>query len=377
MDIIEQKRIEQTLRLYEEIIKNMTEGVCLMRLSDRSIVYTNPKFEKMFDYDTGEMIGKDIIIINAPTEKSPEEKAIEITGIINRKGEWYGEIENIKKDGTHFWCYASCSVFDHNEYGKVIVSVHTDITKRKNAEEKLNKTYKDLERSNKELEQFAYVISHDLQEPLRTIYGYAELLESNYKGKLDTDADDFIAYITAGARHMQQMINDLLALSRITTRGKEFVHVNTERILKITFENLQSLIDKNHAIITYDQMPTIIADDSQIIQLFQNLIDNAIKFHRKETPEIHISSKIQNSDWVFSVKDNSIGIDKNHFKKLFVIFQRLHNREEYPGTGIGLAMCKKIVERHGGRIWVESKVGIGSVFYFTIPIKPADDNIVN
>jgi PAS domain S-box-containing protein len=260
------------------------------------------------------------------------------------------------------------------------VIVWHDITERRNAEEKLDMARKDLERSNKELEQFAYVASHDLQEPLRTIYGYAELLESNYKSKLDPDADDFIAYITTGAKRAQQMIDDLLALSRITTKGKEFVSTDIENVLKIVLENLHSLIDKNQAVITYDPMPTIIADDSQIIHLFQNLIDNAIKFRREDTPKIHISYKqekdqYENNQYVFSVKDNGIGIDKKQFKKLFIIFQRLHSREEYPGTGIGLAICKKIVERHGGRIWLESDVGIGSTFYFTIPMKPTDSTI--
>ena len=371
MDITEQKLTEQTLRLHEEITKNMSEGVYLISLRDFKIVYTNPKFEQMFGYNQGEMIGKDVFIVNASTEKRPEETAKEIVDVLKEKGEWYGEVKNIKKDGTHFWCYAGCSLFDHAEYGKVIVAIHTDITKRKNAEEKLNKAYKDLECSNKELEQFAYISSHDLQEPLRTIYGYAELLESNYKGKLDTDADDFIEYITTGAKRMQQMINDLLALSRISTKGKEFTPVNIERILRIVVQNLQSLIEKNNTIISYDQIPTIIADDSQMIQLFQNLIENAIKFRREEIPKVHISCIRKNEEWIFSVKDNGIGIDKNQFKKLFIIFQRLHSREEYPGTGIGLAICKKIVERHGGRIWVESEIRVGSTFYFTIPIKLA------
>ncbi len=374
MDITEQKLTEQTLRLHEEITKNMSEGVYLIRLNDLKIVYTNPKFETMFGYNQREMIGKDVSIVNAPTEKDPEVTAKEITTIIEKTGEWYGEIKNIKKDGTHFWCYAGCSLFDHAEYGKVIIAIHTDITKRKIAEEKLNKAYKDLERSNKELEQFAYISSHDLQEPLRTIYGYAELLESNYKGRLDTDADEFIEYITTGAKRMQQMINDLLALSRISTRGKEFVPVNIERILRIVTQNLQSLIDKNQAIITYDPVPTITADDSQMIQLFQNLIDNAIKFRREEIPKVHISCMRKNEEWLFSVKDNGIGIDKNQFKKLFIIFQRLHSREEYPGTGIGLAICKKIVERHGGRIWLESDIRVGSTFYFAIPIKLESNN---
>ena len=377
MDITVQKNIEQTLRLHGELMKNMSEGVYLISTRDRKIVYTNPKFENMFGYEPGEMLGKDVMIVNAPTEKNPEEVAKEIIEILNRTGEWYGEIKNIKKDGTHFWCHATCSMFDHAEYGKVIIAIHTDITERKNADEKLKKAYKNLERSNNELEQFAYVASHDLQEPLRTIYGFVELLAANYKGKFDSDAEEYIEFITTGTRRMQQMIDDLLTLSRITTKGKKFAPVNIERILKIVLENLRSLIDKNHAVIIYDSIPTIIADDSQIIQLFQNLIENAIKFRREETPKIHISSKRQNGYRVFSIKDNGVGIDKNQFKKLFVVFQRLHSRDEYPGTGIGLAICKKIVERHEGRIWIESEVGIGSTFYFTIPVRPTGNDRIN
>lgn len=257
--------------------------------------------------------------------------------------------------------------------GRIIgtVSCGRDITENKKTEEKIKKAAENLAKSNKELEQFAYIASHDLQEPLRSISGFVELLARRYKDKLDPDANEFIEYISSGTKRMRDMIDDLLILSRVGTRGKEFKPTNISDILKIALENLHALIEKNQAIITNDDMPTIMVDDTQLIELFQNLIDNAIKFRRKETPHIHISAtlstKQEGEEWIFSVQDNGIGIDSKDFDKLFVAFHRLHGREKYPGTGIGLAICKKIVERHKGKIWIESKLGEGSTFYFTIP----------
>jgi PAS domain S-box-containing protein len=260
-----------------------------------------------------------------------------------------------------------------NKTGEIegVFAVAHDMTERKKAESDLYKKNEDLINSNKEFEQFAYVVSHDLQEPLRTIYSFAEFLETDYKGKLDKKADEYIEFITSSARRMQQMINDILDLSRVGTRRKEFTPTNIEKIINIVIENLRGSINKHKATITYDiPLPTIIADEMQIIQLLQNLIDNGIKFHREhELPMVHISFKEEDNEWIFCIKDNGIGIEEKYFKKLFVIFSRLHGKDEYSSTGIGLAICKKIVERHGGRIWLESKFGQGSTFYFAIPKK--------
>lgn len=240
---------------------------------------------------------------------------------------------------------------------------------RKRAEEELKETLEDLERSNKELEQFAYVASHDLQEPLRMVASYVQLLERRYKDKLDSDAHEFIAYAADGASRMQSMINDLLDYSRVGTTGKTFEKTDCAHVLGQAIVNLQEVIGESGAVVTNDDLPIIKADETQLIQLFQNLIDNAIKFRGKEPPRIHVTSKKKEKEWLFSVQDNGIGISSQYAERVFVIFQRLHNRKKYPGTGIGLAISKRIVERHGGQIWMESKPGKGSTFFFTIPRK--------
>jgi signal transduction histidine kinase len=254
-----------------------------------------------------------------------------------------------------------------------VLVIH-DITEHKRAEEELKQTMAELARSNKELEQFAYVASHDLQEPLRMVASYVQLLARRYQGRLDADADEFIAYAVDGASRMQGLINDLLAYSRVGTRGKPFEPTNCEAVLEQALTNLQVAIRDNDAVVTHDPLPTVMADATQLVQLFQNLIGNAVKFRSEQPPCVHVSASETfevskpSKVWRFSVQDNGIGIDPEYHERIFMIFQRLHTREEYPGTGIGLAVCKKIVERHGGRIWVESQPRKGSTFYFTIPM---------
>ena len=225
----------------------------------------------------------------------------------------------------------------------------------------------ELARSNSELQQFAYIASHDLQEPLRMVSSYLQLLERRYHDRLDADANDFIAYAVDGAARMKTLISDLLAYSRVGTRGQPFELVDCSEVMKRVLKNLKVVIDEKHATVTYDPLPQIMADPTQMSQLFQNLISNAIKFHGANPPSVHISAERQNDMWLFSVRDNGIGIEPQYAERIFVIFQRLHNRADYPGTGIGLAICKKIIERHGGMIWVASEIDNGSTFCFTIP----------
>jgi light-regulated signal transduction histidine kinase (bacteriophytochrome) len=231
----------------------------------------------------------------------------------------------------------------------------------------------ELARSNAELEQFAYIASHDLQEPLRMVSSYVQLLERRYKGKLDRDADEFIAFAYEGALRMQRLINDLLAFSRVGTRGKNFEAVDLEAVLAQALENLQLVIKEKKVVVTHDPLPMVFGDSGQLTQVFQNLIDNAMKFSGKELPRVHLSARLEERDCVCSVRDNGIGIAPEYVNRLFILFQRLHTRAEYPGTGLGLAICKRIVERHGGKIWVESKPGEGSTFYFRIATTQRSD----
>ena len=256
--------------------------------------------------------------------------------------------------------------FQHFKLEELIEELEHEITERKQAEENLGHTLNALRRSNKELKQIAYVSSHDLQQPLRMVISFTQLLSKRYKDKLDDDANEFIQFAVEGARRMNELISDLLTYSSIGTQGKNFELTDCEEVMEVVILNLQSSIQERGAKITHEKLPTVNADISEIIQLLQNLIGNAIKFHSEKPPRIHISTKQEDNKWVFSVKDNGIGIDPKYFNQIFKIFKRLHTREEYSGSGIGLAICKKIVERHGGNIWVESEVGKGSIFYFSI-----------
>ncbi len=259
---------------------------------------------------------------------------------------------------------------------RCIVSIR-DITERRRAEEKLEHYAAELERSNRDLEQFGYVVSHDLQAPLRVTKSYLQLLADRYEGQLDARADKYIGSAVDGAEHMQEMIRALLDLSRVGTRGEEFSPTDCESVLGHVLDRLSLNIESSEADVTHDPLPTVMADEAQLAQVFQNLIANAIKFRREdEPPRVHISASLSpqggegrgEGEWLFSVADNGIGIDLEQAERIFQVFQRLHTEEEYPGLGIGLALCKRIVERHGGRIWLDSVVGEGSTFFFTIPV---------
>jgi len=248
---------------------------------------------------------------------------------------------------------------------KVLINLDEEIDARTLELEKL---IKELKRSNKELEVFAYVASHDLQEPLRTITSFTQLLERRYRGKLDDDADEFIEFIVDGANRMKQMILDLLEYSRITTNGQEFKPVNIENIINYALDSLNVLIKENDAVIKFDNLPIVNGDESQLVRVFQNLISNAIKFRKDDkSPKICISAKKEGNEYIFKVADNGIGIEEQYLDVIFTIFKRLHTREEYEGTGIGLSVTKRVIERHGGKIWVESQLNKGTTFYFTIP----------
>ncbi|MCT7962811.1 PAS domain S-box protein [Laspinema sp. D1] len=272
------------------------------------------------------------------------------------------------KDGHYLWFETNAQAICHQETGEVvkIQAASRDITDRQRIEKELAQHTADLARSNAELEQFAYIASHDLQEPLRMIASYTQLLALRYPEKLDAKADKYIAYILDGATRMQQLIHDLLQYSRVGTHGKSFDFVDCHEVITRAISNLKIAICKSDARINWQNLPRVFGDKTQLLQLFQNLIANAIKYRGLQPPQVQIEAHYQEGEWLFSVRDNGIGIDPKHGDRIFQIFQRLHTREEYPGTGIGLAICKRIVERHRGHIWVESEPDRGAIFYFTL-----------
>ena len=256
---------------------------------------------------------------------------------------------------------------DPEKLDSVLIST-MDITERKEAEQKIAQYAADLRRSNRELQQFAYVVSHDLKAPLRTLKAYLHLLVENCDQHLDERADTYVHHVLESAQRMQDMIGALLNLSRVETQSESFAPTDCNLLVQQVVEDLQSPIEAAGTEVSCDPLPTVLADRAQLARVFHNLVANAIKFHRTDaSPHVHISAAREENVWTFAVRDNGIGIDPTQAERIFQIFQRLHTEEEYPGLGIGLALCKRIVERHGGRIWLESEPGAGSTFYFTLP----------
>lgn len=361
-DITGHGRRDETLQSREEqllnVIENIADGVIILN-KDGNVCFVNPAAMKLFDREADEFYGEKFGFPLVAGE-STEINIVRKDGGMCQAEMRVVEIEWEKKPA----CLAS--IRDITAIKKS-AEFKAEVKERKKSEDQLRKQKEDLECSNQELEQFAYVASHDLQEPLRMVTSYVQLLARRYSGKLDRDADDFIGFAVDGANRMQRLINDLLAFSRVGTRVKDFVQIDSAAAVEKAVSNLQLAIEDSGAAVTHDELPSVMADDIQFVQLFQNLIGNAIKYRDANTPEIHVGADRRNGKWVFSVRDNGIGIDPEYKERIFVIFQRLHTKEKYSGTGIGLAVCKKIVERHGGHIWVEPGAGKGSVFYFTVP----------
>jgi len=276
------------------------------------------------------------------------------------------ELTGRRKNGSEFPIEIMLSPLESAE-GILVTAAIRDIATRKTAEAHLLHKVEELNRSNEELGQFAYIASHDLQEPLRMVASYTQLLSRRYKGKLDSDADEFISFAVDGASRMQRLIQDLLTYSRVGTKDSDLLDTSCEEVLQQAIINLRGAIEESGALVTHDPLPAVVADEMQLVQLFQNLVGNAIKYQGPGVPRVHISAAMNRENkWMFSVKDNGLGIDPQYFERIFGMFQRLHKREEFAGTGIGLAICKKIVERHGGTISVESQPGQGSTFRFAL-----------
>ncbi|HKJ32552.1 MAG TPA: ATP-binding protein [Balneolales bacterium] len=376
--IFRYKRAENERRRSEEKLRALFEASPegLIITDKKGIIsMINRRTEELFGYDRTELIDKPIesLIPQRFRKDHVQDRQTYYSNPEQRPMGQGRELYAIRKDDSEFPVEISLNYFKTDE-GLFIISYIVDITDRKRSEnelrlahERLKKSAGELRRSNAELEQFAYVASHDLQEPLRMVASYTELLARRYQDKLDQDANDFIHYAVDGAKRMQSLINDLLQFSRVSTKARPFKTCDMKNVTQDAMQNLEELLRENGAKVEFNHLPTLMADETQMLQLMQNLIHNAIKFKKREIqPVIKIDSKETDEEWRISVSDNGIGIDPAYQERIFMIFQRLHTRSEYPGSGIGLAMCKKIVERHNGRIWVDSKEGQGTTFYFTI-----------
>jgi len=370
-DITERKRVEDALHVTEarfDQLAKQSNTVTWEADTDGIFTYVSNVSESVWGYRPDELVGKKHfydLVVEAERE-SIKSRAIEML----KHRERFAGLEHAvqTKDGRTVWDSTSgIPLLNADGTLRGYQGSDTDITERKRSEDRLRLLVSKLSAANRDLSQFAYVASHDMQEPLRMISSYLQLLSKRYSGHIDKDADEFINYAVDGANRLQRMIIDLLTYSRIGTRGRAFVETDVGVVLNLALTNLKIAIEASHAKITYANMPTVKADEVQLLQLFQNLIENAVKFRSDEPPAIHVSAERGEGEWVFSVKDNGIGIDPKYQNRLFVVFQRLHSAAKYPGTGIGLALCKRIVERLGGRIWVESELGKGSTFRFTIP----------
>lgn len=357
---------------FRQLLESAPDSIVVVDQGGK-ITLANGMTEKNFGYRTDELIGQSIEILVPERFRDKH--------VHHRDGYFHHpstrpmgtgiELTARRKDGSEFPAEISISPL-MTEDGLLVTAVVRDITERKETQKALQQHANELERSNAELEQFAYVASHDLQEPLRIVASYTQLLARRYKDKLDSDANEFIEFIVDGATRMQNLINDLLSYSRVGTRGQEFESNDLNKILETVINTLDLRIKDSTATVTHDSLPTLPTDGRQMLQLFQNLIGNALKFQSDSSPVVHIGVVQLADEYLFSVRDNGIGIDSQYAERIFQVFQRLHGKGEYPGTGIGLAICKKIVERHGGRIWVESSPGTGSTFYFTLPISQGD-----
>ncbi len=374
-DMTESKKIEKNLKDQAELLNLANEGI-LVRDLDSRIMFWNDGAKEIYGYNQDEAINlvcHDLLETEFPLSLKDLNREL-----INKK-KWSGELVQRKKDGKKIIVSSRQSLkVDDDGYPVSFLEINNDITTHKiaemelkiyqeNLEEKVQERTNALEISNKELQQFAYVASHDLREPLRMITSFLKLLDEQYNEVLDENAHELIDYALNGAKRLDFMINDLLKYSKVANREREFKQVNFNDVLKQTKLNLKSSIDHTNAIITYNELPTLFGDEQSMVQLFQNLISNSIKYRGNDPPRIEISAVKESNRYVFKIEDNGIGISPKNLKRIFTIFQRLHTKEEYEGTGIGLAIAEKIVHQHDGQIWAESELGKGTKLYFTIP----------
>lgn len=384
-----EERAVETLRLsdarYRRLFETAQDGILILDAETGQVVDANPFMKELLGYSQEEFLGRKLWEIG-PFKGEDASKSAFAELQVNDRLHYEGlpleakdgrrvEVEFISNaylvDATRF---IQCNIRDITERVRVNQALETankemafQIEEKGKRADELVMINAELARSNAELEQFAYVATHDLQEPLRAVASCVQLLQKRYEDQLDEKAHEFIAHAVDGTKRMQTLINDLLAYSRISTHAEVFASTNCDMVLQEALANLMVAIAESDAVVTRDALPMVSGDATQLTQLFQNLVGNALKFRGERPPKIHIGVVRRNGDWRFSVADNGIGMEPQYFERVFLVFQRLHTRKEYQGTGIGLAICKKVVERHGGRIWAESEAGRGSTFCFTIP----------
>jgi PAS domain S-box-containing protein len=368
------EQLAQMESWHRGLVESAPDAIVIADAQGR-IVLVNAETERLFGHPRGELMGQAVeILVPARFREGHPRHRQGYTAHPSPRPMGNGrDLYGRRKDNSEFPVEISLKPLDTPQ-GLYIASAIRDITARKEAldslrhREAIERRSAELSRSNDELQQFAYVAAHDLQEPLRMVASYTQLLSRRYAGRLDADADEFIAYAVDGAHRMQILIADMLAYCRVGTAGKELRETSSEAALDQAVLNLRGAIEESGAVVTHDPLPTVIADSAQFTQLFQNLVGNAIKYRSAEIPRVHVSVTANaGKEWIFAIRDNGLGIDPQYFEKIFVMFQRLHGREEFSGTGIGLTLCKKIAERHGGRIWVDSELGKGATFHFALP----------
>jgi len=381
-DRTERRRAEEALREVQEAFRTAFEdapiGMALFSVdphADGRLLQVNTSLCAITGYSAEELLRTSLHAVTHPLDQEQELVLAEDL-LAGRIPNYQLEKRFVRRDGTPVWVMHNVSTV-HDASGRLLYGIAQvqDITERKRAEEGLSRVAAELERravelerSNADLQQFAYVASHDLSEPLRMVSSYVQLLERRYGEKLDTDAHEFIEFAVDGVNRMQRLIDDLLAYSRVGTSEYRNEPIDVAALVDDTLRGMRATVSESGATVTQENLPTVVGDPGQLRQLFQNLISNGIKFVEDGPPHIHVSAQREGRTWRFAVADNGIGIDPHHAVRIFAVFKRLHGREAYPGSGIGLSICKRIVERHNGRIWVEPNEGGGSRFCFTIPV---------
>ena len=366
--VTELERQEETARLVLSAIDQSSEAIFVTDVAG-IILYVNRSFEQTSGYAREELLGRTPGLLKSGQHPPSFYQAMWATLL---SGQTYrSRLVNKRKDGSLYQEEAHLAPV-RNAHGTLtgFISVQTNITQFEEAHRVLEATNQSLSLSNAELEQFAFVASHDLQEPLRSVSSCLQLLQKRYAGRLDERADEFIAHAVAGSRRMRDLIDDLLTLSQINAASVTRVATDSAAVLELVRADLAHAIAESGAQLTHEGLPMVIAAPQMLGQLFQNLIGNALKFRDDRPAVVRVSACREGDEWVFAVSDQGIGIQPQHFERIFRLFQRLHTRDEYAGTGLGLAICQKIVERHGGRIWVDSQPGHGSTFFFTLPAIP-------